>query len=373
MGFLASIVFVSVLPAIADASAPANATSRATKVHKIAALQRSSLQEPRNKGHFLHKHELQPIISIGCLQEKQRNPGRPCSEEQEPGFSGRIDMGHFPNFKDGICNSNMEYFCDPANLFGNKERQAAQEHLQAFNEQMQVKCDTAQTDSHPDEWYKKADMVQYGRAAGLEGFSRFNLAVVVADEWPSTEMDAKSMEYFGNVIMAQWGLVSNYNGVDHQINVNENHKYNSNCPNAAMLVILPRYHEAFLISPSCKFICQSRGGPEVVAATLVGLDRGGLQEAVKMGIDQIQKILQVTGEGKASVTGSRTSVFMDDEKAYAWTIRVLYALVILAAVFFTTAFVYYVLLDKARLTRTSHGVMNDTHSRHTLQRAFMQG
>jgi len=355
MGFLASIVFVCVLLAIADASVPANATSRATKPHKIAAPQRSTLNEPHSKGHFLHKHELQPIISIGCLQEKQRNPSRPCSEEQEPGFSGRIDMGHFPNFKDGICNSNMEYFCDPANLFGRKERQVAQEHLQVFNQRTQVKCDaleSEQADSH---------------------LRSFNLALVVADEWPSTEMDLKSMEYFGNVIMAQWGLVSNYNGVDHQINVNENHKYNSNCPNAAMLVILPRYHQAFLISPSCKFICQSRGGPEVVAATLVGLDRGGLQEAVKMGIDEIQKILQVTGENKASATGSKTTMLMDDERVYAWTIRLLYAVVIFAALFFITAFVYYVLLDKARLTRTSLSAMTDPNGRRTLQTAFMQG
>jgi len=401
-----SLVLVSVILALAGASASSqapNATSRATKPHKITALQRSTiatqvnivaqkgtLNKPRGEGrHFLHKDELQPIVSVHCLQEKQLHPDRPCSElEDEKSFSGPINMGHFPNWQDGVCNSNFEYFCDPANLFKDQERQMALQRLQVFNERMMVNCGefSPEQDPHSSSWYDANNPVHYGRL-GLEGHRPFNLAIVVADEWPSTERDPKSLEYFGNVIMAQWGLMPKYNGVDHNNNVNKNpnsanqvysfNDANRNCPNTAVLFILPRYREAFLSSPSCKFICESRGGPEVVAATLAGLDRGGLQEAVTMGIDEVEKILQVTGEHKASdqnpFTGLNTRNLMENDTAWIWTLRMLYVLVIGIALLFIVAFVYYVLLDKARHSRTSYSAMTDANGRRTLQETYMQG
>jgi len=392
MGYPATFVHVFMTLALAEASVPSratNATVKATKPHKMAALQRSTLKKPTSEGrNFLHKTQLQPITSIHCLQEKQRNPNAPCQDLPEEAFAGPIDMGNFPSWQDGICNSNYNYFCDSSNLFERQERQATLERLQLFNERMMVNCGefSPDDDPHSNHWYDKQNPVHYGRL-GLQGFRPFNLAIVVADEWPSSERDAKSMEYFGRVIMAQWGMMPIYNGVDHHNSVNKNHKnanqlykfseYNKNCPNAAVLFIIPKSRQVYLSSPSCKFICESRGGPEVVAATLAGLDRGGLEEAVLMGMNQVEKILQVTGERSPSAqtpfTGSKNGSFMDSDASWVLMLRLLCVLLIGLALIFAGAFVYYVMFDKARITRTTYSALTDAHGRHTLEEAFMQG
>jgi len=443
MGYLATFVHVFVTFASSVGSAPsqaANATVRATQPHKMAALQRSTLQQPsgsrypsirtwaqvtekapREGRQFLHKHQLAPITSIDCLQDKQRNPNRPCRGPQdEKSFHDHFDIGHFPSWRDGICNSNFNYFCDSSHLFQPQERQVTLERLQLFNERTMVNCGefSPTDDHHSNHWYDKTNCVHFGRL-GLQQFRPFNLAIIVADEWPSSETDPNSIDYFGRVIMAQWGLMPIYNGVDHHDSVNENRNsangrhstnaYSKNCPNAAVLFILPHSRQVYLSSPSCKFICESRGGPEVVAATLAGLDRGGLEEAVKMGMNQVSKILQVTGEHNDYRDATETHIAggydhrdaydyreptdpatrlrgypatykiaglktMDrDETSWVWMLRLLYVLVICGAVFSAGAFVYYVMFEKTRITRTTYSAMTGLYSRQTLNETFGQG
>merc|ERR1719486_1262548 len=107
------------------------------------------------------------------------------------------------------------------------------------------------------------------------------------------------MQYFGRVVMSEWGLSPIYNGVDAENAVDQSEMYSwddyqANCPTTAMLIILPDHHEAFLSAPSCEFICQSRGGPEVVAETLAALDKGGVAAAINAGIAEVDRVLSQT-------------------------------------------------------------------------------
>jgi len=205
--------------------------------------------------------------------------------------------------------------------------------------------------------YEKKHPVFSGRL-GLEDYRQFNLAVMLADEWPSSEMDPKSMQYFGRVVMTKWGLMPIYNGVDNGNPVDQYHLrdgYRGNCPSTAVLFILPRYHEAYLLSPSCEFICASRGGPEVIAATLAGLDRGGVREAVLAGIDQIEKVLKISIPMsiqqlpvKRQYKGSVSGDMMRSDATFVWAIRIAYAFVIFLALFFMGSCVYFVVLPEGK-------------------------
>lgn len=211
-----------------------------------------------------------------------------------------------------------------------------------------------------------------------------NLAVVVIDEWPSSEMDTKSMEYFGRMVMTKWGLMPIYNGVDNGNYVNEVYRHSEyfrNCPNTAVLFVLPRYHEAFLSSPSCEFICPSKGGPEVVASTLAALDRSGLQAAINAGIDEVGHVLQKTAavstqkfQGRYP---ARRSEVLDalgrSDAGWVWAIRFLYACIIGFAVFIFVAFTYYFLQPDKALSYRSTTNMNSAGGRRAMTQAFMQG
>jgi len=302
-------------------------------------------------------------------------------------------MGHFPHWQQPVCHSNQEFFCDPEMLLKPQEQTDVQKQLQLFKERTLVNCGefSASGDPHSDHWYDEESKTHVGRL-GLEDFRPFNLAVVVADEWPRNEMDPKSIEYFGRMVMTQWGLSPIYNGVDNENSVNQYARYDAGnkqsdlyyrtCPNTAVIFILPRSHEAFLVAPNCDFICQSRGGPEVVAAILAGLDRGGLQEAIRAGVDEVGKALQATSafnHAKAPVPSrwnrGHAGEIMHSEESWAWAIRFWYGVVIALAVIGVAAFVYFVLLpgQEPRSSRSGVSAMTSANGRKEIQRAYMEG
>jgi len=380
-----SLVSIEALVPVQDHSTVAG---QQVKLHKIVALQQTGGaitkgRQPKDEGHkFLNKEELKPITSIHCLQEKQRHPNVHCVDK-EVTFEGAIDMGNFPNWQQPVCHANGEFMCDPANLLKPKEQTATQVRLQGFKERNMINCGefSAKQDSHSADWFQK-DMPHHGGRLGLEDHRPFNLAVVVADQWPSNEMDPKSIEYFGNVIMSQWGLMPIYNGVDTGNRVNQVYSdtiAKDNCPNTAVLFILPKYHEAFISSPSCEFLCASKGGPEVIAATLAGLDRGGLQEAVLSGIDQIEKVLEVTKPlsmekpWARQAVGSQTKELMKADATWVWIIRLGYIFTIGFAVMCIVAFVYFVLLPQGPQNFRSVSSMSGVNARKAIQGHMAQG
>jgi len=416
---LALAVFASIA---ASAPVDKNANAGVVKPHKIVAIQvakpsateegveaaeaaiqvakPSSHQQDveaavaKNKGkgedsqgrHFLDKHDLESISSVRCLEEKQRNPERPCSElgSHKTTFSedATFNMGHFPHWKDHVCHSNQEFFCDASNQLKPDQQTETQQRLQLMKERTLVNCGEFSKKQDPDtaHWYDKVNGAQnpfhHGRL-GLEDFRPFNLGVVVSDEIPANERDPKSMEYFGRLLMTKWGLTPIYNGVDNGNGVNQIDtwgEYTRNCPNTAVLFISPKTREVTLTSPSCEFICPARGGPEVIAAALYGLDHGGTQEAIMRGIDAVNRVLKVSlplSIQKASVPTLHPGLAKSDA-AWVWTMRLGLIFVIGFALMSVVAFVYYVLLPQKDVPfhRTSFRAMNGAGGRREIQEAY---
>jgi hypothetical protein len=355
----------------------------------VAALQKGVAKAGQNPGRFLTKQELASISTVRCLHDKQRNPHGPCQpqEEEEPFLEGTLGIGHYPHYRDRVCHSNQEFFCDPTKLMSAPEQMETSERLRLFKERTLVNCGQLESILDPAvgsgqndaSWgrlgtlrgYEQNNVVRSGRL-GMQDYREFNLAVVLADEWPSSIRDATSMKTFGWRVMSEWGLQPIYNGVDNGNPVNEYRNswngYRANCPTTAVLIILPRYHDAFLTSPSCEFICETRGGPEVVAATLAGLDSGGLEKAILMGIEQVGKVLEATiprsiqqdeenqpWKKYVNVHGHVESAAQSAD-GLIWTMRFLYAFVIFAFVFSIGAFCYFTFVpeEKQRRAGTRH-------------------
>lgn len=323
---------------------------------RFSALQRLDAKRPGESGHFLSNRQLDPITSIRCLQEKQEHPYRPCGQPPaKDTFDNRVplSLGHYPTWRDYDCHSNNEFFCDPEKLLTSSDRFDAQERLRLTKERTLVNCGQMESIMDADakrRWYEKKHPVYTGRL-DLEDYRHFNLAVALADDWPSSELDPQSMEYFGRLIMSRWGLMPIYNGVDNGNGVNQHYswrEYYSSCPNTAILIILPKYHHAFIYAPSCEYVCATRGGPEIIAATLRGLDRGGVKEAIMKGIDAFDKVMKVTkplsiqpAPVKKMWRGSVSRDIAADDAAWIWTLRVVYVFLIVLFIFIVVSFVYY--------------------------------
>merc|ERR1719326_1586712 len=145
------------------------------------------------------------------------------------------------------------------------------------------------------------------------------------------------------------------------------------CPNTAVLMIFPRFREVFITSPSCEFLCTSKGGPEVVAATLAGLDRGGVEEAILAGIKGASSGQKVTFESRHGYQRiNHAENLMKSDATWVWTMRLWYVLVLCLALVSIVAFVYYVVLpQKATSYRSSFSAMTSASARRDIHRAYM--
>jgi len=308
------------------------------------------------KQNFLTDKELSSINSIDCLQQKKRNPNHPCQKAKVEGSvedSGSLSISNYPHWQSSTCHSNQELFCDPTEMLSYKQEVTASEHLRLFKERTLVNCGQLESIMDPDEerrGYEKKNPIFSGRL-GLEDYREFNLAVVLADEWPKSEMDPTSVKYFGQKLMTDWGMMPFYNGVDQGNPLNQIHQsysaYRGFCPHSAVLFILPRFHEAYLYAPSCEYLCAARGGPEVVAATLAGLDRGGVETAILAGIDEAERVLRATiplSILKPTIPKRWQSKNLDlvrSDAATTWTLRILFASVILLFVGVIASCLYF--------------------------------
>lgn len=303
-------------------------------------LQRPLAQtQPKDDGHILPDPLLDSIYSIECLKVKQRDPKAICGSHRHKTPDGPLDVGNWPHWQSGICHSGGEYFCDPGNVVKGKARKQVLKELQLVREEQQVTC--GQMDS------------------AMKGFDAtttrpFNLGVLVIDEWPSQEADEATLDKLGLVVMGRWGLYSMYNGVDAFNNVNEYYswnKYRMNCPNTAMLILLPRYRQAVLSAPSCEFICRERGGPEVAGAMLMALDSNGPEAAILAGVEEVKRVLRETTplstepSNRAYVRrfrrGSWQERFFSRESTWAAAQRGIFAVAMILIIVGLIAFVYY--------------------------------
>lgn len=245
--------------------------------------------------------QLREIYSVSCLKARQLDPRYPCKEFEKvpaevlkeigrPEKVATLDMGNFPNWRDSRCHSDGEFLCDPDGLLQLSGRHAVASRLENFREQTWVTC------TRLDRLGSKGDKPD-ARA--------FDLAVVVLGDWPTSESDPATLHKFGLLVMAQWGLVPIYNGVDarnYVTRVFSRRQYTANCPNAATLIVLPALGEVVLSSPSCEFICAERGGPQVRGAMEVALKQGRpLGEVIELGIEAVAEVLRASASHPLSM------------------------------------------------------------------------
>jgi len=242
--------------------------------------------QPTPEGHFLTNTELEPLMSIPCLEARQKDPSIRCvngSISRSTGlgslYFGDGNAGIYPNYKDKVCYSNGEYFCDPHRLLSVEERANITGLLRTLRENNPVVCGNLLKDP-VDPWH----------------YQPFYLGVIVAQNWPAAQLGPTSMQEFGQVVAADWNMNVLYTGSPQPY---------LRCPNTAMLIVVPDSRRAFLSSASCEFLCQGRGGPEVVMATLVNLDSKGVAAAVRAGMEEVYHVVSKTASQSSTIVTTK--------------------------------------------------------------------
>jgi len=227
---------------------------------------------PKAEGHMLTDHELKPITNVACLEALQLDPTVNCSNVKNPPkgppAAENLNAGNYPSWKDAACNSNGEYFCDPDRLLRPEDRANVTALLKKLRtEGPHITCGPQLQHDPIDKWH----------------YEPFYLGVAIAPKnWPQHESDAQSLQSFGQLLAGRWNMTFMWDG---------NPTFYARCPNQAMLIILPDVRQVQLSSPSCMFLCQDKGGPEVGMATKLGLDSNGVFGGVTAGINEVYKAI----------------------------------------------------------------------------------
>lgn len=229
---------------------------------------------PRPQGHMLTDTELTPIDNIACLEAKQFDPKVNCSDlsklqQRSPGVSMALNAGNYPTWKDPRCNSGGEYFCDPDSLLSAEQRLQLVATMKKLRTTQKITCGPQLQHDPVDKWH----------------YEPFYLGVAIAKDFPLHESDSQSLQSFGRILAGRWNMTFPWDG---------NPGFYARCPNEAMLIILPDKRQAHLSSPSCMFLCEDKGGPEVATATMLGLDSHGLMAGVSAGMNEVYAALAKT-------------------------------------------------------------------------------
>lgn len=249
----------------------------------------------RRAGNVIPKAELRDIYSISCLKAKQQDPSFPCTgDDHVPPEAVRLaarqdelpqaSVGSYPVWQSSHCHSRGAYFCDPNLQLKAKEQEALNLELRNLTTTASVTCGQLETKLSGEK----------------QVFTRpFYLGLAIVGEWPEMQSDQATLQKFGDVVMAQWGLMPTYNGVRVAAGSASSQPCGAagscNCPNSALLIVLADRGQAFLSSPSCEFLCDRRGGPEVAAAFETALQAGsGLPAAISAAIAEVHTLLSQT-------------------------------------------------------------------------------
>merc|ERR1719265_474904 len=186
-------------------------------------------------GYFLTPMELSRIQTIECLQLKIKDPFLNCTTANIGYYSDyELNAANYPSWKDPQCRSNDEFFCDPDNILTDGERSRITGLLKKLRSQSVALCG----DHDPiDRWH----------------YQPFYVGVALAKDWPLHLSDAETLQLFGRMLAARWNMSYPWDGSPLPF---------SRCATEGMLIVLPEQKQVFLSTPSCQFICSSRGGPE---------------------------------------------------------------------------------------------------------------
>jgi hypothetical protein len=242
----------------------------------IGTQKTAGARNPAPRGHMLTDHELNLTESVACLQARQRDPGFDCSLLIQYGQSagwkgdGQLNAGNYPSWADPLCHSDGHtYFCDPENLLTTTDREEVLKVMKEQRESHYITCGPQVQHDPIDKW----------------NYQPFYLGVAIADNWPLQESDPSSLQAFGQILAGRWNMTFPWDG---------NPAFSARCPNQGILIILPRYRQAYFSSSSCEFLCPTKGGPEVAAATIGNMNYHSLAAGVKAGVQQVYTALKET-------------------------------------------------------------------------------
>lgn len=305
--------------------------SAVSSVHSGQAGINKPALNPSPTGHMLTDTELNPIENVACLEAKQADPTVNCSKRaplgmeggRAPGTNAPLNAGNFPVWKDPRCYGNGEYFCDPDRLLTTAEREQLVAQMKKLRSEQHITCGPQLQHDPIDKWH----------------YQPFYLGVAIAKDWPQHESDSASLQSFGRILAGRWNMTYPWDG---------NPSFYARCPNEAMLIILPQKRQAHLSSPSCMFLCEEKGGPEVATATILGLDSHGLMAGVSAGMTEVYKAIaqsspmhkpgwqpvektagtwsfKKAAAGKAVIAEPSATL---EENIWDWTQRVLFAIAV---------------------------------------------
>lgn len=226
------------------------------------------------------------MVMPAHIREHQQRQEQ-LARQRADGFSSAEPLGIavYPSWRQRRCRSGGELLCDPEGVLGmGKAKQDILLALHEFHEQVYVQC-------------RKKGAMYDERYPGevLTEEQLFSFGVAIASHFPEMT-DAQTLQTFGQVLMSRWGMLPTYNGASSSTTESLRNRplHDQGCPNSALLILFPETGEAYLSSASCELICNDRGGPEITAAVEAALQAGGPVAAVKAGLEQVRRVLNVT-------------------------------------------------------------------------------
>jgi len=306
-------------------SLPAKAALLLTRSKSKAAstLESSATSSSDSSDGFVPDQLLHRIDSVDCLEQTMQDVTSNCHSHQvnrtvakvptdESYCSNRqkgdlLSISTYPHFSDDCCHSGGEYFCDPDELLSKEDQKSVQQDLNIFAGIHPVKCPRLT----PYRYYQHNENYdqRYDRS--------FWLGIALAKDLSPSESDPESLQTMGLLLLSKWGLTQ-------PLEV---------CSHAAMLIIVPGERVAHIATSSCEFICQERGGPEVVTAVLAALDQGGPVAAVKAGIREtgmvVKRIDRLARKKRAqSAEVGYEEQLVRSERAWSFMQQVIFGLII---------------------------------------------
>lgn len=307
----------------------------------------------------LNASQLSEILTVSCLKARQLDPNYPCKGSEEitdemlealgktNWTNAPLSLGNYPSWRDRECHSGGHLLCDPAETLKDEAWVTVTDAMTKFEKVgTSVTCGSFETKMH---------------AARPTEPRPFHLGVAIAsgNGFRREDTDAATLQKFGLYVLANWELLAAYNGIKVRTEVKAIYQQFlpvENCPDSAVLIVLPEHGKAFLSSPSCEFICAERGGPQVVAAVEDALLQGKpLQQAVVAGVQAVSDVLDRTGSMPLSMTepemtmNRRTSLenrkwwehLKRTDVFWIWSQRVLFLVLMVFTIFVLASFAYF--------------------------------
>jgi len=272
----------------------AHALRRPFFSHTSGSLGGSAPSEP-----WLLDGELRTIKSVDCL--KQLHAGEECMERIMRGKKhagprrGLWQIGRYPHYTDKDCGQlvnksaeedtahnteeDAQPLCDPDGLLTGQEMHDIEKALFDAWTTTTVKCGLTGSGFPPED-------------------VNFRIGVALLRSLAIPEQDPESLQIFANSVLQMWELQGP------EIEARRDGVGNL-CADTAVLVFVDEPDGRMaLSSPNCDHICMERGGDHVITAGRLGLEKGGIAEAILAAIKETSRVVRTQASLDVEVNGT---------------------------------------------------------------------